>query len=290
MYLNKRKKDPPRSDLRSRLEEYSSLKEKTWWWGEEEDTGPHTFFDYFPLSILKDMHSFVLFKITAGLLTILLVTLLTLIKLPLAAFCLEKIQYVTTWQMDFAALGREAAPVIKKLWAGDLEADLEKVVLAPGGSFPYGEAEQLLVPLEGELIKTFGFQYNPYLQKEEMFYGLVFAVPEGARVRAAASGRVKEMKIHPDYGLFLLLEHAGGLATVYGYLQHTAVGEGDVVKQGQEIAQAGQEPLLSREWMARDDLVLPPAGREPPGGRPALYFEVREDGEPVDPLPLLVKP
>ncbi len=269
MYFKRRKKDPPRSDLRSRLEEYSSLREKTWWLGEEEGTGPDTLFDYFPLSILRDMHSFLLLKIIAGLLTILLVTSFSLVKLPFATSFLEKIQYITTWKMDFVAFGREAVPVIRKLWTGDLEADLEKVVLAPGTSFSSGKEEQLLAPLEGELVKTFGFQFNPLLQKEEMFYGLVFAVPEGAYVRAAAGGHVKEIKKHPDYGLFLLLDHPAGRQTVYGYLQKTLVKEGEEVRQGQKIAQAGRELL---------------------GTRPALYFEVRENGEPVDPLPLLVSP
>lgn len=268
MYFKRRKKDPLRSDLRSRLEEYSSMREKTWWLG-EESAGPETLFDYFPLSILRDMHSFLLLKITAGLLTILLVTSFSLIKLPFATSFLEKIQYITTWKMDFAALGRESVPVMRKLWTGDLEADLEKVVLAPGTSFSSGKEEHLLAPLEGELVKTFGFQFNSLLQKEEMFYGLVFAVPEGSYVRAAAGGRVKEIKIHPDYGLFLLLDHPAGKDTVYGYLQKTLVKEGDEVRQGQKIAQAGQEPL---------------------GSQPALYFEVRENGEPVDPLPLLVSP
>ena len=269
MYFKRRKKDLPRSDLRSRLDEYSSQREKTWWWGEEENTGPDTFFDYFPFTIIKDMHSFMLLKATAGLLAILLVTSFTLVKLPLAVSFLEKVHYVTTWQTDFVAFGRGAVPVIKKLWAGDLEADLEKVVLAPAAGFSSREAEQLLAPLEGELVKSFGFRFDSLLQREEMFYGLVFAATEGAPVRAAAGGRVKEIKVHPDYGLFLLLVHPEGKETVYGYLQKIQVAEGDEVKQGQEIA-----------W----------AGREPRGSRPALYFEVREDGEPLDPLPLLVKP
>lgn len=270
MYFKRKKNDSPRSDLRSRLDEYSSLREKTWWWGEEENTGADTIFDYFPFSVFKDMHSFMLLKITAGLLIVLLVTFLTLVKLPLTVALLEKIQYITTWKTDFAALGRETAPVIKKLWSGNLEADLERFVLAPGADFSSGrEEEELLAPLEGELVKTFGFRFNTLLQREEMLYGLVFTVPEGSVVQAAASGCVQKIDTHPDYGLTLLLDHPVQKETMYGYLQEALVKEGDEVRQGQEIARTGREPL---------------------GNQPAFYFEVRENGEPVDPLPLLVRP
>jgi hypothetical protein len=271
MYFKKRKKGVPRSDLRSRLEKYSSLKEKTWWYGagEEEGKEPETLFDYFPLSVLRDMHSFLFFKITAVLLTILIVSSFSLVKMPFAISILEKIQYITVWKMDFTAVGREVAPVIKKLWEGDLETNLEKVVLAPRGSIIPGKEEQFKAPLEGEPVKNFGMQFNSFLQKEEMFYGLVFNAPKGTYVRAAAGGRVKEVQNHPCYGLFLLLEHSAGRETGYGYLQETLVQEGDEIKQGQKIAQAGQDPLENKS---------------------ALYFEVRENGEPVDPLPLLVNP
>jgi murein DD-endopeptidase MepM/ murein hydrolase activator NlpD len=265
MYFKKRIKNSPRSDLRSRLDEYSSLREKTWWPGEEE-AGPETLFDCFPFSVLKEMHRALPIKITAGLLTILLVTSFTFTRLPLAVSFLEKIQYITTWQMDFAALGREAIPVIKKLWTGNLEAELEKVVLAPGSISSPGKEERLLAPLEGDLVKNFGFQFNPLLQKDEMFYGLVFAVPAGAEVRAAASGRVKEMRMHPAYGLFLLLEHTAGKETVYGYLQKAlaqklscpasyinAGGDINIVgskPDGEKWKIAIQDPLDPQKWAA----------------------------------------
>ena len=269
MYFKKRKKGNPRSALRNRLEEYSSQKEKIWWNEGEEDKEPETIFDFFPLSALRRMHNFLLFKISAALLTILLVFSFSLVRMPFAVSILEKVQYITVWKMDFIALGREALPVAKKLWAGDLETSLEKVVLAPRGSLLSGQEGPLLPPLEGVPVKNFGLQYNAFLQVEEMSYGLEFDAPEGTSVCAAAGGCVKKVQNHPFYGLFLLLEHPAGKETGYGYLQEVLVQEGDKVKQGQKIAHAGRDP------------------RE---NKPALYFEVRENGEPVDPLPLLTNP
>jgi len=101
-----------------------------------------------------------------------------------------------------------------------------------------------------------------------MLYGLVFSAPQGSYVWASASGRVLEIEEDPAYGLHLLLEHySPGLETFYGYLEEVLVKEGEEIKQGQKIARLGLDPLRKK---------------------PALYFEIRKNGEPVDPLPLLV--
>jgi len=266
MYFKRRKKDVPRSDLRNRLEEYSSHKEKTWWYEEEEIKKKETLSDLFPLSVLRDMHSFLVYKITAALLIILLVSSFSLVKIPLVISILEKIHDVTVWKTDLAVLGRRAAPVVKKLWEGDLETNLEKVVLAPQGSILPEKEERLLAPLEGEPVKNFGLQFNSSLQQEEMSYGLVFAAPAGTPIQAAAGGSVKMVQNHPGYGLFLLLEHSAGRETGYGYLREVLVQEGDKIRQGQKVAKTGYDPLENK---------------------PAFYFEIRENGEPRDPLPLL---
>ncbi|RJX26241.1 MAG: M23 family metallopeptidase [Dethiobacter sp.] len=268
MYFKKKRKAAPYSNLRSRLEEYSSLKERTRWHGDEEiDRELDSSFNFFPLSILKDMHNFLLFKITLALLAILIVLLFSFVKMPFTASILQKIQYVTTWKMDFMEVGRDVAPVIRKLWEGNLESSLERVVIAPGGNILPDKELKFIAPLEGELEKTFGLKFNSLLQKEEMFYGLVFSTPRGTYVRASAGGRVVGIGEHPSYGLYLLLEHPAGMETLYGYLWEVLVNEREEVKQGQNIARVGMAPQENK---------------------PALYFEVRAKGEPLDPLPLLV--
>lgn len=272
MYFQKKKrksKSVPYSDLRSRLEEYTTLKEKSRWREDDYFDGEAgSSFNFFPLSILKDMHNFLLFKITLALLAVLVVFLCTFIKAPFTEYILQKIQYVTTWEMDFVAIGQKAVPVIKKLWEGDLESGLEQVVMAPGGHFYDDNELKFIAPLQGELEKTFGLNSNAFLQQEEMFYGLVFSAPQGSFVWASADGRVLDIKEDSTYGLNLLLQHySAEMESFYGYLGETLVKEGEEVKQGQRIARIGLDP---REKT------------------PALYFEIRKNGEPVDPLPLLV--
>ncbi|MDO9536003.1 MAG: M23 family metallopeptidase [Bacillota bacterium] len=267
--FNKRKdKNVPFSDLRSRLEEYSSSKEKNRWAFEEEDNNStDSFFNFFPISFLRDMHSLMLFKITLAFLTLLIVFLISFIQTPFTVSMIDKVHYITTWKMDFMEIGRETVPVIRKLWEGNLETDLDQVVLAPGGNVPAVGEVKLIAPLQGELEETFGFKFNPGLQKEEMFYGLVFTAPGGTEVNASAAGLVKKVGEHPYYGLYLLVEHPAGMETCYGYLMEVLVEEGDKVNQGQRIARIGSDPQ---------------------GIKAALYFELREKGQPIDPLPLLV--
>lgn len=256
------------SDLRSRLEEYSAFKEKKWRDDDYFDDEIGCTFDRFPFYILKDMHKYMLFKITLALLAVLIVFLCTFIKAPYTEYILRKIQYVTTWEMDFVEIGQKVAPVIRSLWEGNLESGLERVVMAPERSIYPQNEPHFIAPLEGELEKTFGLNFNALRQQEEMFYGVVFAAPRGSLVRATADGLVQEIREDPAFGLCLLLKHhPGGVESFYGYLEETLVKEGEEVKQGQKIARVGFAP-----------------GEK----LPSLYFEIRKNGEPVDPLPLLL--
>ena len=272
MFFKKKKRAVPYSDLRNRLEEYSSLREKHGWYGDEDlENGSVSVFDFFPLTILKDMHELLLFKITLALLTVIVIFLCSFLKVPFTDYILNKIQYVTTWEMDFVEFGRNAAPVFRRLWEGNLESNLGKTVMAPKGNLLLDEGFQelnFIAPLEGELEQTFGLRYSVLSQREEMFYGLVFGAPQGTYIWASADGYVREIKDEPSYGLCLLLEHyPSEMETFYGYLGEILVKEGTEVKQGQKIARMGLKPLEKK---------------------PALYFEIRENGKPIDPLPLLV--
>ena len=118
MYFNKKRRNVPSSDLRNRLEDYSHEKERDRWFSDELERNNLSLFESFPVSFLKNMHSFLLFKITLAVLTVIIVFFLSLIKLPFSTAVIEKIQYITTWKMDFVEIGVEALPVIRSLWKG----------------------------------------------------------------------------------------------------------------------------------------------------------------------------
>ncbi len=268
MFEKFRPKAFPRFHLRSRLDGYSSWKEKRYpdEGGEYEGRVERTALDIFPLSVLKEMHSYILFKITLVFSIILLVFLLSLMNFSFSESIINKIHYVTTCQTDFVALGRRAVPTLKSMWEGSPERGLERAVIAPNSGEENEEnyAHLFYLPIEGQVIKKFGYGFNPVLQTEEMTYGLVFSASGKRDIAASVPGRVSLIKDDPQYGQLVVLQHSGGIETIYGILSEIYVTEGEEVGQGASIARAS----LDTE-----------------GLHSFLYFEARKNNRPFDPLP-----
>lgn len=96
--------------------------------------------------------------------------------------------------------------------------------------------------------------------------GLVFEVPTGTPVKAIDSGRVMYAHDFKNYGNLVILDHGDRVASVYANNQKLLVKEGDQVGTGDVIALTGQTGSLNY---------------------PALYFEIRKEGKPVDPIQFL---
>jgi murein DD-endopeptidase MepM/ murein hydrolase activator NlpD len=97
-----------------------------------------------------------------------------------------------------------------------------------------------------------------------MHQGIDIAVPLGTTVGAAADGTV----IYSDdkqrgYGNLVIIRHDGGFVTVYAHNRRNLVDEGDQVRQGAPVAEVGNTGHSTG---------------------PHLHFEIRQDGEPIDPL------
>lgn len=99
--------------------------------------------------------------------------------------------------------------------------------------------------------------------------GLDIAVPEGAWVRAAGAGIVLDVGQDPVYGEFVTLDHGDGLVTLYGHTSRTFVERGQPVRRQEVIALSGN------------------TGRST---APHLHFEIRMDGEPLDPTTFVTPP
>lgn len=96
--------------------------------------------------------------------------------------------------------------------------------------------------------------------------GIDYGVPSGTTVRASGEGSVTFAGQVADDGLFVTIEHLGGISTTYSYLSQIDVSRGDRVTQGQAIARSGE-------------------GHR--GGPPALHFGAKKNGDYVDPEILL---
>ncbi len=115
-------------------------------------------------------------------------------------------------------------------------------------------------PLRGVLYARFG------KKGKEPHDGIDLAAPAGQAVKTAAPGTVLFAGEQKGYGLIVIVEHDGGLITLYAHNRDLRVKTGQKVRVGQVVATVGDSGRTSG---------------------PHLHFEVRKDGVPVDPLDFL---
>lgn len=124
--------------------------------------------------------------------------------------------------------------------------------LAKGGSLPW--------PVSGKLLARFGEQRELGNLK---WQGVLIGADGGAEVRAISAGQVVFADWLRGYGQLIIVDHGGGLMSLYGYNRTLDRGVGTWVKQGDAIARVGNS-----------------GGAE----QTALYLEVRKNGRPLDPF------
>jgi septal ring factor EnvC (AmiA/AmiB activator) len=121
-------------------------------------------------------------------------------------------------------------------------------------------------PLSGKVSAGFGKVVHPQFKTVVPHPGLDIEATEGTDFRAVLRGRVVYSAPLRGYGLTVLVEHGGGLVSVYGHAAVLLVEEGETVEQGQVLGKVGDTGSLRG---------------------PFLYFELRQDGRPIDPQPWL---
>ena len=103
--------------------------------------------------------------------------------------------------------------------------------------------EGWLSPVEGIITSACGERINPILGKRENHNGLDIAVEEGTAVIAVKSGKVTEVRTSATYGKLLEYETTDGYTVMYAHLSKVLVQEGEMVKQGQKVAESGNTGL-----------------------------------------------
>ncbi|MFL2546459.1 MAG: murein hydrolase activator EnvC family protein [Candidatus Rariloculaceae bacterium] len=126
-------------------------------------------------------------------------------------------------------------------------------------------AGELDWPVAGSLLNDFGQQRAG---GELRWNGVVIGAPAGTSVRAVYHGRVAYADWLPGLGLLIIVEHGGGYMSLYGHNEAILKASGDWVKPGETIAHVGDSGGQSET---------------------AVYFEIRRDGEPIDPRPWMAR-
>ena len=171
----------------------------------------------------------------------------------------EQIRYTLSFQTDFNYAIDQI--VSKAPTMIDLSV-LKKVQMAV--SKPADPLLYMSRPVNGKVISSFGWRVHPVSKQESMHDGIDMEAPLGANVKAVAPGTVKLITESAQYGKTLILEHSKDVDTVYGCLGEILVRQGELISQGQIIAKVGKTGMVST---------------------PQLYFELREKGKAIDPVP-----
>ena len=131
-----------------------------------------------------------------------------------------------------------------------------------GGDYVGGE---FIWPAPGysTITSRFGMRFHPVLKVYRKHTGTDISMPMGAYVVASNDGIVTNSSYVTGYGNMILIDHGGGLSTLYGHASELIAKVGDHVKKGDLIMKAG-----STGWSTG----------------PHLHFEVRVNGTAIDSL------
>jgi murein DD-endopeptidase MepM/ murein hydrolase activator NlpD len=116
------------------------------------------------------------------------------------------------------------------------------------------------------LTSSYGFRYDPFHGRGAQHAGLDMAGAHGEPIYAAAAGRVVRAERYGAYGNTVDIDHGRGILTRYAHLSSISVSVGDRVDMGQRIAGMGSTGRSTGTH---------------------LHYEVRIDGQPVNPRPFI---
>ena len=118
-------------------------------------------------------------------------------------------------------------------------------------------------PVNGPVTSAFGWRIHPILGYKKFHTGIDIGVGYGVPIRASDGGTVIYATWMGGYGNVVIVDHGNGLSTLYAHQSSLAVGIGARVSRGQTIGYVGSTGFSTG---------------------PHLHFEVRVNGNPVDPM------
>ena len=122
---------------------------------------------------------------------------------------------------------------------------------------------KLELPVRGEVMGGFGKTRHPEVSAELFRKGIDIEAPIGEEIKAVEAGKVVFADRFSGYGKMMIIDHGQRYYTIYAHLSDLMKKTGEPVQKGEPIALVGDSDSLA-------------------GAR--LYFEIRKDGKPIDPL------
>ena|SRR5438067_2045922 len=132
---------------------------------------------------------------------------------------------------------------------------------------PVGPGPDFLLPVGRAPVDSgFGPRIHPIFGEVRVHTGIDFAAGPGQPILASTAGTVVLVSSLDGYGTVTVLDHGGGVMTLYAHQAEVFVVTGDRVQRGEQIGLVGDTGLCTG---------------------PHLHFEVRVGGRPIDPSPWL---
>jgi murein DD-endopeptidase MepM/ murein hydrolase activator NlpD len=164
----------------------------------------------------------------------------------------------------------------------EVEAQYEHVRQLLGADAPVTDSTPVLPPLRSgagdpeNLPSAWPLPFSGFITQSRVHQGkrgehpgLDIAAPENSVIRASGGGVVKEAGEDPVYGRYVVIDHGGGLESLYGHASRIVVSAGERVRRLDVIALSGSTGQSSA---------------------PHLHFEIRRNGKAVDPLEYVKQP
>ena len=147
----------------------------------------------------------------------------------------------------------------------NIENQINNLTAGSTGSYE-GGAFGWPVPGYSTISSYFGYRIHPITGVSKLHAGIDIPAPAGVTVAAANSGTVIVATYSESYGNYVIIDHGGGLTTLYAHNTSLSVSSGQTVKKGDKIAAVGTTGYSTGNH---------------------LHFEVRKNGTPVDPMSYL---
>jgi murein DD-endopeptidase MepM/ murein hydrolase activator NlpD len=153
-----------------------------------------------------------------------------------------------------------------------LEKQIQAILQKSGSQGSYSGSKTGIVKVSDigrvpKITSPFGMRYHPILKKDKMHTGIDIGIATGTPIYAMSEGKVIISTYSSSYGNMVVIDHGGGISSLYAHNSKLLVSEGQTVKKGQMIAKAGS------------------TGRST---GPHLHFEVRKNGTPINPVPYYI--
>lgn len=145
----------------------------------------------------------------------------------------------------------------------EVEQEIRKLALANIGDEYIGGEMAWPVPGYTTITSQFGMRVHPITGIYKLHTGTDIGAPIGANFIAANDGVVIKAEYNPAYGNMVMINHGGGIVTLYAHGSEILVEVGDIVTQGTSVLKVGMTGYSTG---------------------PHAHFEVIVNGEYVDPL------